>query len=134
VRMFRVRLQTIKVNYIDEADLQILEALPEDGNGSKSLLCQDVSCACDYNVRFDAGVVTGPLPDADALCAMDDRSVHVEIDKVRLLIRNNHVDIVFTPQAVIRLAEEAVGVGRKIDARDIGALIADEIESQDPRE
>ena len=60
--------------------------------------------------------------------AMDDRGIHVEIHEVRLLVSNDHVDVVFAAQAVIRHAEQTVGVRRKIDARDFGALIADDIE------
>ena len=47
---------------------------------------------------------------------------------MRLLVGDDHVDVVFAAQAVIRHAQQAVGVGRQIDARDIGALVADHVE------
>ena len=47
---------------------------------------------------------------------------------MRLFVGDDHVDIVRAAQAVVRHAEQAVRIGRKIDARDLGALVRDDIE------
>ena len=68
--------------------------------------------------------VRRPLPDADTLGAMNDRLIHVEIMQVRLLVRDDDVDIVARTQAVIRHAQQAIRVGRQVDAYDIRTLVA----------
>ena len=47
---------------------------------------------------------------------------------MRLLVGDDDVDVVLAAQAVVGDAQQAVGVGRQIDARDVGALVADHIE------
>ena len=42
---------------------------------------------------------------------------------MQLLVGNDHVDVVLAPQAVIRDRQQAVRIGRKVNARDRGALI-----------
>ena len=47
---------------------------------------------------------------------------------MRLFVGDDHVHVVLTAQAVVRHAQQAVRIRRKIDARDFGALVADNIE------
>ena len=44
--------------------------------------------------------------------------VHVEPLQLRLLVYDDQVDVVAAAQAMVGHREEAVGVGRQVDARD----------------
>ena len=79
----------------------------------------DVARARHDHVRLAALVVAGPVPDADALGAMLDRRIHVEKLQMRLLVGDDDVDVVGAAQAMIGDAQQAVGVGRQIDARHV---------------
>ena len=47
---------------------------------------------------------------------------------MRLLVGDDDVEVVAGAQAVVGDAEQAVGVGRQIDAHDVGALVGDDVE------
>ena len=57
--------------------------------------------------------------------------IDIQILQVHLLIADDHVDVVFTAQAVIGDGQQAVDVRRQIDARDFGAFVYDYV--QEPR-
>ena len=129
-----VGLQPIQIHHVDEANLQVGELLAQDRNRRQRFLRQDIAGAGHHHVRLRAAIVAGPLPDADAFCAVNDRRIHVEINQVRLLVRNDDIDVVLAAQAMVRHAQQAVRIGRKIDARDFRALVADhDPEIRDPR-
>ena len=67
----------------------------------QSLLCWNISCTSDHDVRLFTLVVTRLRPDADAFGAVSDRSVDVEILQMQLLIADDDVDVVLTTQAVV---------------------------------
>src|SRR5207248_7869780 len=54
--------------------------------------------------------------------------VHIDIQQVRLLVCDNDVDVVGAAQAVGRDRQQAVRVGRQVDARDTRALIGNDIQ------
>ena len=45
-----------------------------------------------------------------------------------MLARNNDIDVIPATQAVIKDRQQTVGVGRKVNAHDIGLLIDDVVE------
>src|SRR5271155_5619766 len=128
MRMFRAGLQSIEIDDVDESNLQILKVLPEDGNRCQRLLRHDVSGTGHDDVWLRAIVRTCPVPYPSSFGAVHDRVVHIEIDKVRLFVGDNHIDIIRTPQTMVGYAQQTVRVGRKIDASNLCALIADEIQ------
>ena len=60
--------------------------------------------------------------------AVADGRVDVEPLPLRLLAGDDQVDVVAAAQAVIGDRQQAVGVGRQIDARDVGLLVGDVID------
>ena len=70
VRMFRARLQLEKVDHVDETDLQVREFLAQQRRCGERLLCRDIAGGSHDQVRLATLVVTGPVPDADALGAV----------------------------------------------------------------
>ena len=75
-----------------------------------------------------AVIVAGPLPDARAGGAMANRGIDVEPLPLRLLAGDDQVDVVAAAQAVIRHRQQAIGVGRQIDAHDVGFLVGDMVD------
>ena len=59
---------------------------------------------------------------------MHDRRFHGQPLGQRVFSRNHHVHIMPAAQAVIEDRQQAVGVGRKINAHDIGLLVDDVVE------
>src|ERR1051325_8957335 len=70
------------------------------------------------NVRSSALVVTGPLPDADALGAVLYCGVHRQPLWRRVFARDHDVDVMSASQAVVHNRQEAVRVRRKINPPD----------------
>ena len=54
---------------------------------------------------------------------MFDGSIHIHVLQVHLLVRDDYVDVVLTPQTVISDGQKRVHIRRKINARYIGALV-----------
>ena len=54
---------------------------------------------------------------------MLDCGLHIEILQRRLFAGDDHVHVVAAAQAVIRDGEQRVGVGRQIDAHDVGFFV-----------
>ena len=74
-------------------------------------------------------VVARPVPDAQALGTVGDRRLHVQVLHVlRLLVRDDDVDVVLAAEAVVADREQAVGVGRQVDAHHAGALVRHHVE------
>ena len=59
---------------------------------------------------------------------MHDRGVHGQPLWKGVLARNHHIDVIPAPQAVIKNRQQAVGVGRKVDAHNISLLVDDVVE------
>src|SRR5262249_35607304 len=73
-------------------------------------------------------VVAGPLPDAEASLAVLDRLIHRQPLRCRLLAGDDDVDVVPAAQAVIGDRQQAVGVGRQVDADDLGLLVGNVVD------
>ena len=80
-----------------------------------------------HDVRV-AVVVAGPVPDADAAGAVQDRLVHRQVVERRLLAGDDDVDVVPAAQAVIGDREQAVRVRRQVDPDDLGLLVHDVVD------
>ena len=133
MRMLDVRLQLHEIDDVDHADFQIGQVLAQDRDGGQRLQGGDIAAAGHDDVGCDVLVVTGPLPDADALGAMLHRGIHREPLRRRMFARNHDIDVVAAAQAVVDHREQTVGVRRQIDADDFGFLVHDVIdEARDP--
>ena len=117
-----------EIDYVDEADFQLRAVLAQDGGCGEGFGGGDVTGAGEDDVGFGAGVGGGPVPDADALGAVLDGVVHAEVLEVRGLVGDDDVDVVGAAQAVVGDGEQAVGVGRKVDAGDVRALVGDDVD------
>src|SRR5262249_14069586 len=128
VGMVLARLELEKIHHVDKTDLDVGKLLAKQYGRSQCLLSRDVSGSTHHDVRFGSVVVTGPIPDAKSLSAMFNRLIHIQVLKVQLLIGNDHIDVVLALQAVVGDREQAVGVGRQVDARHCGTLIQHHVE------
>ena len=70
-----------------------------------------------------AVVVAGPGPDAYARRAVPHRGVHVQPLRGRVLAGHHHVHVMAAPQAMVHHREQAVGIGRQVDAHDGSLLV-----------
>jgi len=82
-----------------------------------------VAAAGHHHVGRDALVVAGPLPHADALHAVLDRSLHRQPLRRRVLARDYDIDVMTAAQAMVHHRQQAVCVWRKIHAHDLGLLV-----------
>src|SRR5215475_3615463 len=123
MRMFRVWLQLEQVNDIDESDSEVREALPEQCGRCQSFLGRDVAGCGKDNIGFVTFIIAGPIPDANALCAVGNRGINVEVLQMLLFVRDNDVDVVFGSQAMIGYGQQTVGIRWEIDACDCGAFV-----------
>ena len=128
VRMLGVGLQAEQVDDVDETDLQVGKLLPQHCRRRQRLLRRDVAAARHHHVGLAVLVGARPVPDADALGAVDDRLLHVEILQVLLLVGDDDVDVVLAAQAVVGDRKQRVHVRRQIDPRDVRALVHDDIQ------
>ena len=92
--MFGRRLHLVEIDDIDEAHLQIRQSLAQDRDGGERLERRDIAARGHDDVRFDALVIAGATPDADAFLAMNDRLVDRRELHVLLLVGDDHVDAV----------------------------------------
>ena len=112
MRMFGLRHEAEKIHNIDESYLQIGEVLLQDCDRRKGLHGRDVAGTSHHGVGLLTVVAGRPVPDADAFGAVGDRIFHGEVLKMLLLIRDDDVDVIPRPKAVIRYTEQAVCVRR----------------------
>src|SRR5271154_6465017 len=94
-------LQLKQIYDVDEADLYIRELRSQQRRGGQRLLSWYVAGRGHNHVWFDTLVVACPVPDPDALRAMLDRRVHIQILEMELFVGDDHVDVVFAAQAVV---------------------------------
>ena len=113
---------------IDHADFQVGQMLAQNGNGGERLQSGHVATAGHDHVGCNALVVAGPLPDADALGAMLDRSVHRQPLRRRMFARNHDVDVMPAAQAMVHHRQQAVCIRRKVNTHDLGLLVHDVID------
>jgi len=72
--------------------------------------------------------VAGPVPDARPGGAVAHRGVHVEPLPLGLLAGDDDVDEVAAAQAVVGHRQQAVGVGRQVDAHHVRLLVGDVVD------
>ena len=129
VRMFSAGQQFEEVHDVDDPDLHVGEVLPHQGGGGQTFYRRHVAAARHHHVGLGPLVVAGPVPDAQALGTVGDRRLHVQVLHVLgLLVGDDDVDVVLAAEAVVADREQAVGVGRQVDAHDAGALIRHHVE------
>ncbi len=127
VRMLRLRLQDHQIHDVDHADSDIGIMRAQQRDGGERLQSRDVAGAGHDHVGI-AVVVARPVPDAGANGAVARGRLDIEPLPFRLLPRHDQVDVVAAAQAVVGDGKKAVGVGRKVDAHDIGLLVRDVID------
>src|SRR5215831_16992215 len=126
--MFCTRLQLEEVDHVDEADLQVGELLPQQYGRCQGLLRGDIAGGSHDEIGLAILIITSPIPNTDTLRTVLDRGVHVQVLKVQLLVGNDHVDVVLASEAMVRDRQQAVRVGRQINASHGGALIQNNVE------
>jgi hypothetical protein len=98
-------------------------------HGGQRFQRRDVAGAGHHDVGLGTGRFRArPWPDADAGIAMRRGLAHAEPLRCRLLAGDDHVDAVVGAQAMIGDPQQRVGIGRKVDADDVGLLVGDEID------
>ena len=127
VRMLGLRLQHHQVDHVDDTDADVRNVLAQEGHGGERLEGRHIAGAGHDHIGVTR-IVAGPLPDARAGGAVANGRIDVEPLPLRLLAGNDQVDVVAAAQTVIRDRQQAVGVGRQIDAHDIGFLVRDVID------
>ena len=128
VRVFGIRHQFEQVNDVHEPDLHVGQVLAQQCGGRQGLHRRHVAAARHDHVGFGTLVVAGPVPDADALRAVRDRRLHIQILQVDLLVRDDDVDVVDAAQAMVGDRQQAVGIGRQVDAHNARALVGHHVE------
>src|SRR5271166_5224198 len=128
VRMFRVRFQLEQIHYVDETDLQVGKLLSQQHRCGQRLLCRYIASRGHNDIRLATLIVARPFPDADALRAMHNSGVDIQVLEVELLVGDDYIDVVLAPQAMIGYRQETIAVGRKIEPGDSGALVQDHVQ------
>src|ERR1700727_3055039 len=108
MRMLSLRHEAEKIHNIYESYLQIGEMLPQDCDRCEGLHGRDVACTSHHDVWIFTVVARCPVPDADALCAVGDCIFHGEVLQMLLLVRDDHVEVIPRPKAVLGHAEQVV--------------------------
>src|SRR5882672_358048 len=121
--MYALRLQSHKIYDIDDPDFQLWKVITQDFYRRKRFQSRHVTGAGHNDVRLATFVVAGPTPNADSRRAMFDGGVHIQPLRRGLFARNNDVDIVAAPQAMIGDRQESIGIRWQIDTDDLGLLI-----------
>ena len=117
--MLLLGLEAHQVDDVDDADLELGQVLADQVDRGQRLERGDVAGAGDDDVGLAALVVAGPVPDPDAARAVEDRLVHRQPVRRRLLAGHDHVDVVAAAQAVVGDRQERVRVGRQVDPDDV---------------
>ena len=79
MEVFGLRLQLEQVDDVDETDFEFRKVLPEQSGRRQGFHGGDVARAGHHDVGFTPLVVAGPIPDADALGAVLDGFIHVQV-------------------------------------------------------
>nr|WP_281412215.1 hypothetical protein [Miltoncostaea marina] len=126
--MLAVVLQAHQVDDVHDPDAQVGQPAPEELGGGEGLHRRHVAGARHDDVGLDAGVRARPLPDSDALRAVNYGVVDVEVLQLGLLARHHDVDVLAAAQAVIDHRQQRVGVRRQVDTDDLGLLVDDVVD------
>ena len=127
VRMLAVGLQPHQVDDVDDPHLQFGQLAPDHVDRGERLQRGDVAAAGHDDVRI-AVVVRCPIPDPEPARAVQDRIVDRQVVERGLLAGDDHVHVVAGAQAVVGHREQAVRVGRQVDADDLRLLVDDVVD------
>src|SRR5208282_1083796 len=117
-----------QVDHVHKPDFDVRQVLSEQSCGSQRLHCWDIAATCHYHVGFGALVVAGPDPDASSLRAVLDCRLHVQVLEVHLFVGDNNVHVVDASQTMVRDGEQAVCVGRQVNANNARTFVDYHIE------
>ena len=126
MRVFGLRLQDHQVDHVDDTDADAGHIVAQQHYRCQRLQRGHVAGTRHHHIgRLVAGGVfgTGPVPHAGAGRAVAHGSVHVQPLPRRLLASHDDIDIVAAAQAMVGHRQQAVGVGRQVDAHHIGRLV-----------
>ncbi|OIQ69769.1 hypothetical protein GALL_486260 [mine drainage metagenome] len=126
--MFAAGRELVKIHHVDEAYFQLREMLAQQHGGGQRLLGGHVARAGHDDIRLDACIVARPVPGADAFGAVQHGGIHVQELQMLLLVADDDVDIVGALETMVGDRQQAVHIGRKVDTRDIGAFVDDQVE------
>ena len=126
--MLARRLQLHQIDDVDDAHLQLGHVPAQQVDRGQRLQRRHVAAAGHHHVGLAAPVVARPLPDPEPGLAVLDRLVHRQPLRRRLLAGDDDIDVVPAAQAVIGDRQQAVGVGRQVDADDLGLLVDDVVD------
>src|SRR5271169_1549714 len=93
--VFSAWLQLEQVNHVDKSDFQVRKPFSEQCSGGQCFLGGDITRGSKNNIGFLSIIITRPIPDTDALCAVGDGSINIQVLQVTLFVRDNDVDVVF---------------------------------------
>lgn len=128
VGVLGVRIQLHQVHDVDDADLQLRHGIAQNCDGGQGLQRRGIAAASHDNVWLLSGVAGRPIPDANTLGAVLDGLFHRQPLGARVLGRDQHVHIVAAADAVVKAAQQAVGVRRQVQAHDIGLFVGDMVQ------
>jgi len=128
VRVVYFRDEFEKVNNVYKADFKVWEMFTKQSGRSEGFERGHVAAGSHDDVGVAALVIGCPVPDSETFGAVLDSGFHVEELQVVLFICDDDVDVVGGAETVVCDGEEAVTVGRKVDADDFGGFIGDDVE------
>src|SRR5579864_1242885 len=93
-------LQFEEINHINESDLEVRKFLTQQRGRRQGLLRWNVSGGSHHEIRLAALVIAGPIPNANALGAMDDGLLHIQKLQVLLLVAHDHIYVILAAATV----------------------------------
>ena len=123
-----LRLQPHQIDDVDDADFQVGEVLAHDEDSRQRLQRGYIAATDHDHVGLGTLVVRGPLPDADACCAVLDGGVHCQPLRRRVLARDDEVHVMATAQTVVHHRKQTVGVRWKVGSHHIRFLVHDQVD------
>ena len=112
-----------RVHHVHHADLQLRQLLPQNADSGQRFQSGGIAAAGHHHIRLLAGIIGGPLPDADALGAVLDRLLHGEPLGAGMLAGHDDVHIVPALDAVVEAGKQAVGIGGQIHPHHVRLLV-----------
>src|SRR5262249_55437180 len=128
VGMLAIGLHLEQIDDIYKADFQIREFLAQHRRCGQRFLSWYVAGTSHHNIGFLTLVVAGLAPDANALGAVRDGGVHIEILQVELLVANDDVDIAFAAQAMVGHRQQAVDIRRQVYSSYFSSFVDDYVD------
>ena len=125
VRMLGFVLKPHQVDDVDEADLQVGQVLPEQVDGRETPPASGrrrrVAMTTSGSLPSSSVPAHSQIPSPLVQCAI--ASSMVRKFGLRLLTRDDHVDVLARPQAMVVRGQQRVRVRRQVDPDDLGALV-----------